>query len=184
MIAIYAMANDQRAREAYADLRKHSIPCSLIGPEYGHASVISKVPFLFAGRGCEEIVDGFHSSVHEIKIIRSYEALRADALMERLQSVYRLDFSNLTRGGIHFMENRFYFFGNRLELTEQEKLIVMHLTLCHGVAFNSDEIASFCLSGGKATSVAVHICNINAKNRASATERIIYSKRYQGYYVK
>lgn len=184
MIAIYAMADDYRAVDAFTALRKQAIPCCLIGPEYGHASVIPKVPFLFIGDGCEKIVSGFNDSVPEAKCIRTYKMLCADGLKERLKLVYGLDFTDLTCGGIRMLEKQFYFFGNRILLTEREKLIVRHLTLCRGIHFTAEELSAFCFDGGDGSTVAVHICNINAKNRASATERIIHSKRYKGYFIK
>ena len=65
---------------------------------------------------------------------------------------------------------------------DYETMIVKHLALCRGCCFTAEEITAFCLSGD--SSAAVHVCNINAKNRASVTEKIVYSKRYQGYYIK
>ena len=182
MIAIYALSNDSRAADAHAALRRQSIPCCLIGPEYGHASVMHKVPFLFVGDGCETMVDGLHHPVPHSKMIRSYDMLCADRLIQQFQDVYGRDFANLICGGIRFEEDRFYFYGNRIYLTEHETLIVRHLALCRGQYFTSEEISAFCLWGG--SSAAVHVCNINAKNRANVTEKIVYSKRYKGYYIK
>lgn len=182
MIAIYALSSDLRAVDAHAALRRQSIPCCLIGPEYGYASVMHKIPFLFVGDGCEAMVDGFCHPVPESKIIRSYDMLCADQLIGHLKRVYGLDYHNLSCGGIRFIEDKFYFYGNRINLTEHETLIVRHLALCRTQHFTAEEISAFCLNGG--SSAAVHVCNINAKNRASITEKIVYSKRYQGYYIK
>lgn len=182
MIAIYALANDIRAIEAHIALRRQSIPCCLIGPEYRHASVVHKVPFVFVGEGCETVVDGFLHPIPDGKLIRSHHMLCADRLIQHLKDVYNRDFANLFCGGIRFEEDQFYFYGNRIRLTDYETMIVKHLALCRGCCFTAEEITAFCLSGG--SSAAVHVCNINAKNRASVTEKIVYSKRYQGYYIK
>lgn len=182
MIAIYALARDSRAWEAYASLRKQKIPCCFIGPEYGHASVVHKVPFVFIGEGCETVVDGFLHPIPDGKLIRSYDMLCAHRLIQHFKDVYDRDFANLFCGGIRFEEDQFYFYGNRIRLTDYEAMIVKHLALCRGQHFTAEELSAFCLSGD--SSAAVHVCNINAKNRASVTEKIVYSKRYQGYYIK
>ena len=184
MIAIYARRSDMHATAACTDLRKMGIPCILTGPEYGYTSVIQRVPFLFVGKGCEGITAGFSHEIPDTKFIQNYDMLTFDYLTDRLKQIYGLDYINLTCGGIRFHTDEFYFFGNRIRLTDIEKLIVRLLAVCRGCYFTAEEIAGFCLEGNKSSSVAVHIHNINAKNVASVTERIIYSKRYCGYRVK
>lgn len=184
MIAIYAKAGDRRAAELCAALRERSVPCGMVGPEYGSASMIHKVPFLFIGAGCETMIECFHNAILDHKIIRSYELLCPEKLLEQLKNVYGLDFFHLSSGGIRFVEDQLYFFGNRISLTDCEKSILKLLLLSRGTYFTADEIAAFCLHGNSSSSVAVHIHNINAKNVATATERIVYSKRYCGYRVK
>lgn len=183
MIAVYARRSDTQAAEACCDLRKKGIPCILVGPEYGFTSVIERVPFVFIGSGCEDLIQGFRGTIPTIKRISDYALLTADSLMDRFLTVYGMDYNNFTRGGIRFEGDRCYFFGNRIYLTAHEELIVRHLALCGGNFFTAEEIAEFTLSGTP-QSTTVHICNINRKNRASVTEKIIYSKRYRGYYVK
>lgn len=184
MIAIYAKAGDTRATELCAALRERSVPCGMVGPEYGLASMIHKVPFLFIGAGCEAMIDSFHNTIPDYKIIRSYDMLCPERLAEHLRKVYGLDFFHLSGGGIRFVEDQLYFFGNRISLTDCEKSILKLLLLCRGTYFTADEIAAFCLHGNSISSVAVHIHNINAKNVVSGTERIVYSKRYCGYRIK
>ena len=184
MIAVYAKAGDTRATELCAALRERSVPCGMVGPEYGLASMIHKVPFLFIGADCEAMIDSFHNAIPDHKIIRSYEMLCPEQLVEHLKNVYGLDFLHLSSGGIRFVEDQLYFFGNRISLTDCEKSILKLLLLSRGTYFTAEEIATFCLHGNSSSSVAVHIHNINAKNVATATERIVYSKRYCGYRIK
>ena len=145
MIAIYAKAGDRRAAELCAALRERSVPCGMVGPEYGSASMIHKVPFLFIGAGCETMIECFHNAIPDHKIIRSYEMLCPEKLLEQLKNVYGLDFLQLSGSGIRFVEDQLYFFGNRISLTDCEKSILKLLLLCRGTYFTADEIAAFCL---------------------------------------
>lgn len=183
MIAIYAKKSDAEAASLRSDLLKQGIPCILIGPEYGHGALMTRVPFVVFGRGCEEIAHGFRESLPAARVFTSCDAVHADALKDRLRSVYGMDYKNLTRSGIRFVIDVFYFYGNPIKLTGLETSIVKLLTICHGNYFTAEEIAAFCLDRGCAGTIPVHISHINGKNKASRNDQIIESKRYCGYRV-
>jgi hypothetical protein len=183
MIAIYAYKSDTEAADIRSDLLRHGIPCILIGPEYGHGSLMTRIPFVIFSRSCEEIAHGFRELLPTARVFSSCDAVHADALKKRLRTVYGMDYGNLSRGGIRFINDVFYFYGNPIPLTDLETSIVKLLTICHGNYFTAEEIAAFCLEHGGAGTVPVHISHINGKNKASRNDRIIESRRYCGYRV-
>lgn len=184
MLVIYTMRTDVRAVQVRARLLDAGIPCALVGPEYGNAALVHKVPFVYFGRECKPIADGFEKTVPAYRILPSYDSLTPELLTEYARTLYGMDYYNLSRGGIQFVNDVLHFFGNRILLTDRERCIVKLLSACPEIYFTAEEIAALCLDAGGDNAVKVHISHINSKNVSSVHDKIIYSKRFYGYYVK
>lgn len=89
----------------------------------------------------------------------------------------------LSRRRIRYDGKDLYFCGKSLALTKTEKLIVTLLTLCNGWT-DASIIAAYCMKNtGDANSVAVHICNANAKALRATGQKLILCRRFSGYSI-
>lgn len=71
--------------------------------------------------------------------------------------------------------------GYMLELTSSEHRILLLLASFPNCIFSTDEICKLCFGGAKASSIKVHVCNINKKAKALSGRKLINSYRPQSY---
>lgn len=79
-------------------------------------------------------------------------------------------------GGVTFCSRKIF-------LTKTEELIV-HMLMMTDIWVSSSEIANYCMKVPRKSSVAVHICNINAKAQKSTGFELIDCRRFSGYRLK
>ncbi len=103
------------------------------------------------------------------------------------EAVFRDGISNeaprLAHRRIRYDGQTLYFCGKPIALTRTEKLVVSLLTLCEGWT-DSEIIAAYCMRNpDDLNSVAVHICNTNAKARRATGQGLILCRRFSGYSI-
>ena len=184
MIAIYTRAESEWAECLRETLRAEYIPCALIGPEYGYASLAARVPYVILGRDLPIQVDSFLRQIPAHKILTwSEDASVLSVIREAYKRDFHRDMESIHSGGVWFLRNQIRFRGARLHLTPNEKRILNLLIWCEGRYFLAEEIAVLCLRNASCGAVAVHICNMNTKALEATNHKMIECRRFGGYRI-
>ena len=186
MVALYCLPKDGFASFLRYEMFARGIPCALVGPTHGPASVLMKVPFVVFTSDALSYGEGVRRRLPpERTLILAGTETAADAVLT-VESTYRhcfgVDYAKVWENGIRFEAGRVYYRGHYLPLTASEYRIVRLLFHCRGTYWLPEEISASCLvrPGGGA---AVHICNINKKAENITLHTLIESRRYSGYRI-
>jgi len=185
MIAIYAGRANTEARECRKQLLYDGIPCALIGPEYGHADLAMRLPFLTVTEDARDIAESFICSISADKILRFPPDIPAPiAFRQAYLRRFGTDMDTAHIRDVRFIAGEVLYRGNPVHLTPVEMRILRLLLFCRGEYFHSDEIAALCTEQECAKTAAVHVCAINEKTRRISCQKIIETRRYKGYRIQ
>lgn len=186
MVAVYCLQEDASAQVLRDVLLAAGIPCALVGPTHGPASIAYKVPFVLFTPAAETYGEGLRRKLPLERILAFSEMEPAEQAPFALETAYLrrfgADYAISQAAGIRFEAERAYFRGHYLPLTSTEYRILRLLFHSRGTYFAAEEIAAACLAD-PAGGVAVHICNINNKARRTSLHAVIESRRFSGYRV-
>lgn len=186
MVAVYCLPEDEVAQSLRESLLAAGIPCALVGPTHGPASILYKLPLVVFTPSAEIHGESLRRKLLKNRILSAEEigdpAYAALAIEHTYLHCFGTDFANAWEDGIRFSEGRVYFRGHFLPLTSAEHRIMRLLFHSRGTYFLTEEIAAACLTD-PAAGAAVHICNINNKSRRIALYPVIESRRFSGYRI-
>ncbi len=186
MVAVYCLREDAAAQSLRDALFTAGIPCALVGPTYGPASIVHKVPFVLFAQSAAVFGEGLRRRLPRECLLSMPDTLQASETALMIEAAYlrrfSTDYADARADGIRFVSGDVYFRGHFLPLTAAENRILRLLFHSRGTYFCAEEIAAACLAD-PGSGVAVHICNINQKARRSALYAVIESRRYSGYRI-
>lgn len=184
MIALFSRSDSEWAECTREHLRDHGIPCALIGPEYGNASLAHRVPFVILSPDLPQTADSFRRQIPVRKLLTWSEDVPVlVAVREAYAREFGVHMDEIHEGGIRFVGEQVRFRGARLTLTRNERRILNLLIWCHGTWFSAEDIAALCLRSAAPGAAAVHICNINHKAQQKTNFKVIECRRFRGYRI-
>ncbi len=186
MVAVYCLRGDAFAQSLRDSFLAVGIPCVLVGPTHGPASVLQKVAFVLFAPSAIEYSEGVRRKLPEERITLLSGEENAESAVKEVERAYLrrfgVNYSCAREDGIRFDAGRVYYRGHYLPLTASEYRIVRFLVHCRKKYCFSEEIAAACLADPEG-GVTVHICNINSKSRKITLYPLIECRRYSGYRI-
>ena len=186
MVLIYGQRSDILPFELRETLLLEGIPCALVGPEFGFASLVDRVHFVIFTSIPDHAALSFRKNIPLEKVLEIEDEPSVESVVRRVKLCYfqrfGFDFEYAEGAELRFSDKRIYFRGHELHLTKTERLIVRFLFEARDEYFSSDEICAGCFLK-KGTTVAGHISAINKKARYMTEIPLILTKRNRGYRI-